>query len=478
MASSEVAPFAKTGGLGDVLGVLPRALRRLGVEVAVVMPAYSTIPRDRFELRPTGWTVSAPVSNRTIAASVLQADLGEGVPLYLIPADQYFDRSNLYGTATADYPDNAERFAYFSRAVLAVLPHLGPPDLLHCHDWQTALVPAFLRADAGRYPDLGHVRTLQTIHNLGYQGIFWALDWHLLNLGGQYFSADWLEFYGNINYLKAGLVSADALTTVSPTYAQEIQTPPFGYGLDGVLVSRRSALTGILNGADYGEWSPDVDRFIAAPYSRTNLRGKATCKADLQATLGLPTEPDVPLLGIVSRLADQKGFDLLTAIAPDLLQRPLQLVVLGSGDARYQTQLQDLAAAHPQRLAVRIAFDNTLAHQIEAGSDVFLMPSRYEPCGLNQLYSLRYGTIPVVHATGGLEDSIEHFDPNQQTGTGFKFRQYTAAAFLAAVDLALATYGKPTVWRTLIDNAMQADFSWDQSAMAYAQLYERLIATR
>jgi starch synthase len=476
MASSEVVPYAKTGGLADVVGALPRALRRLGVDVAVIMPKYRSITAERFPLRRTDWMLQVPVSSQTVTAGVLQSELDDEVPVYLVEADQYFARAGLYGTPDGDYLDNAERFAFFSRSIPALLQHLGAPDVLHCHDWQTALAPVFLRTDVSRYPGLEQVRSVLTVHNLGYQGLFWHFDWHLLNIDWRYFTADWLEFYGKINYLKGGLVSADAITTVSPTYAQEIQTAEFGHGLDGVLVARRQALTGILNGVDYEDWSPENDPHIAARYSVDDLTGKAACKADLQAAVGLPVDPKVPLIGIVSRLADQKGFDLLAAVAPQLLRKRLQVVVLGSGDARYQDLFLDLAGQFKKRLAVRIAFDNTLAHKIEAGSDMFLMPSRYEPCGLNQMYSLRYGTIPVVHATGGLQDTIVDFHARSGDGTGFKFTDYTAEAMSACIERALHVYRAEKSWSTLMRNAMHADFSWDRSAAAYADLYQRVCA--
>jgi len=478
MASSEVVPYAKSGGLADVVGALPRALHRLGIDVTLIMPKYASTTPERFPLRRTEWLLQVPVSSQTVTAAVLQSELDDEVPVYLVEADQYFGRSGLYGTPDGDYLDNAERFAFFGRAIPALLQRLGAPDVLHCHDWQTALAPVFLRLDPARYPGLERVRTVLTVHNLGYQGLFWHFDWHLLNIDWRYFTADWLEFYGKINYLKGGLVCADAVTTVSPTYAEEIQTPEFGYGLDGVLVGRRQALTGILNGVDYEEWSPEHDAHIAARYSADDLTGKATCKADLQATVGLPVDPKVPLVGIVSRLADQKGFDLITAIAPQLLRKRLQIVVLGSGDALYQNLLLDLARQFKKRLAVRIAFDNTLAHKIEAGSDMFLMPSRYEPCGLNQMYSLRYGTIPIVRATGGLQDSVVEFDARRGQGTGFKFVEYTGKALLACVERALRAYRTATSWTTLMRNAMHADFSWDRSAAAYADLYRRLTQPR
>jgi len=478
MAASEAVPFAKTGGLADVIGALPRALHRLGIEASVVIPAYGSISTERFQLTPTEWTLQVPVGKQTVTAGVLRAELADGLPVYLIKADQYFARDGLYGTADGDYLDNAERFVFFSRAILALLEHLGPPDILHCHDWQTALAPVFLRFDLQRYPSLEPVRTVFTVHNLGYQGLFWHFDWHLLNLDWRYFTPNWLEFYGKINYLKGGIVCADAITTVSPTYAEEIQTPEFGYGLEGALVARRQALTGILNGVDYTEWSPEHDSFIAARYSADDLGGKAVCKADLQATVGLPREAKVPLIGIVSRLVDQKGCDLIAEVAPRVLRKRVQIVVLGTGDPKYREFFQGLARKFKNRIAVRIGFDNALAHKIEAGSDIFLMPSRYEPCGLNQIYSLRYGTIPVVRATGGLQDSIIDFNPQDGSGTGFKFAEYSGTALLACIERALQTFRRPATWRALMRNAMAADFSWDRSAEKYVELYRQLMAKR
>jgi len=477
MAASEAVPYIKTGGLGDVLGGLPRALRRLGVEVALALPAYGTIDAARFALQPTGLTLSVPLSGRSVTANVLSHAPGEGgIPTYFIDAPQYFARPSLYGTPDGPYLDNAERFAFFARAVLALAEQLGAPDVLHCHDWQAALAPVFLRADAARYPDLAGVRTVMTIHNIAFQGTFWHLDWHLLSLPWTYFTPQALEFYGKINYLKGGIIFADAVTTVSPTYAREIQTPAFGSGLEGVLAARHDAVSGIMNGVDYDEWSPEHDAAIAAPYTVADRGGKAACKADLQAAMQLPVEPRVPVIGVVSRLTEQKGFDLITAIAPDLLRKRLQLVVLGTGEARYEESFQELARRYPQRVAVRFGFDNGLAHKIEAGSDLFLMPSRYEPCGLNQIDSLRYGTIPVVHATGGLEDSIAAFDVRRGSGTGFKFAAYTPAALLACLEDALRAYRQPAAWATLIGNAMRADFSWARSAAAYVALYQRISA--
>ncbi|MBI3783609.1 MAG: glycogen synthase GlgA [Deltaproteobacteria bacterium] len=474
MAASELAPLVKTGGLGDVLGALPRALKQTGVDVAVILPAFAALKQSGREFEPTAWEISVPVSSRVVQATVLHTELDGGVPLYCIDADPYFDRPGLYGEGGSDYADNCERFVFFSRAVLEVLRRLGTPDLLHVHDWQAALAPVFLRADAGRYPDLAAVRTVMTVHNLGYQGRFWKHDWHLLNLDWRHFTFLGLEFYDDINFLKGGLLFADAITTVSPTYAREIQTPEHGYGLDGVLRQRAGVLTGILNGVDYGEWDPRHDRHIAASYSSEDLTGKQQCKAALQAAMGLHVDPDATLLGVVSRLAEQKGLDLLEQIVPRLLQRAVQLVVLGSGDSRLEAAFRALSAAHPGRMATRIEFDNRVAHQIEAGSDVFLMPSRYEPCGLNQMYSVRYGTVPVVRATGGLADSIVDVDEAPGYGTGFKFGPASGEALLQAIDRAFALKRDELEWRAVMKRGMQADFSWARAALQYRTLYDRI----
>ena len=398
------------------------------------------------------------------------------VPTFLVRADRFFDRDGLYGVGGRDYDDNAERFAFFCRAALEWLRHASPaPDILHMHDWQTALVPAFLRATADLYPELAAVRTVQTVHNLAYQGRFPSEEWHLLNLDPRHFVPDGLEFYGDINYLKAGLLFADAITTVSPRYAEEIQTPSFGSGLDGVLRMRADRLRGILNGVDDAVWNPATDPLLPARYDQGDLRGKARCKAALQADLGLAVSPEPALLAVVSRLAEQKGLELLGAVLPGLLKtRAVQFVALGSGDARYEELLIDLAGQFPGQVEVRIGFDEPLAHRIEAGADVFLMPSRFEPCGLNQLYSLRYGTVPVVHATGGLDDTVVEFDARMGLGTGFKFTPYTEEAFLAALRRAIDTRRDAATWQRLVTNGMSQDFSWQRAAREYSRLYTSL----
>jgi starch synthase len=476
--ASEVVPYAKTGGLGDVLGALPPALHAAGADVTVCLPAH------RSALRVAGPTdvvgeIWAPVSSRTERVRAL-AVRDAPLPTVLLDAPRYFDRDGLYGDGRADYADNAERFVVFCRAVLEWLRRSpSPPDVVHVHDWQAALVPAFLRTTPDLYPELRATRTVMTIHNLAYQGRYGESDWHLLNLDREWFRPDGLEFYGAINFLKAGLVFGDALTTVSPRYAREIQTPEMGEGLDGLLRARAGALVGILNGVDYREWSPATDAALPSRYDRSDLAGKGRCKAALQAEVGLAVDAAVPLLAIVSRLAEQKGIDLLVAVADELLHgTSAQLVVLGSGEHRFEAALRTLAERFPTRVAVRIGFDDPLAHRIEAGADAFLMPSRFEPCGLSQLYSLRYGTVPIVHATGGLDDTVDDFDPTTGGGTGFKFVPFARDAFLDAIRRALDLWAAPERWGRLLQAGMQADFSSDRSAAAYLALYDRLCASR
>src|SRR2546428_11182060 len=478
MLSPEVYPYAKTGGLADVLAALPRAVAAAGVEVTVCMPGSRPALRAAGALAP-GTRLHAPIGSRMEPAEMVCAP-GASAPTVLVRADQYFDRDGLYGEGGRDWPDNAERFAFFCRAALEWLRAEGePPDVLHVHEWQSALAPAFLRGTAELYPELARVRTVLTLHNLAYQGRFPADQWPLLNLDARYFVPEFLEFHGEINFLKAGIVFAHALTTVSPRYAAEIQTPELGEGLDGVLRARHAALSGILNGIDDAVWDPATDPNPPARYGAGDRAGKARCKRALQAELGLAVRDDAPLLGVVSRLAEQKGFDLLAVALPRALEpADAQLAVLGSGEERYERWLRELGARFPGRVGARVGFDEGLAHRIEAGADVFLMPSRFEPCGLNQLYSLRYGTVPIVHATGGLDDSVVEFDPATGAGTGFKFSPYTPDAFLAALARALRTRRDPALWAHLIANGMAQDFSWSRAAAEYRALYETLVGGR
>jgi starch synthase len=475
MAASEMAPFAATGGLGDVLGALPPALTALGAEVHVVLPAY------RATMRQTGHgsihsTLLIP-QGEVVREAPLITLRHRDVAISFVVADEYFGRDGVYGDQHGDYADNAARFAFFAQAVMALAARLEPPpDLIHCHDWQTSLVPALVRTAAA--PHLAAVPTVLTIHNLGYQGIFPPDVWPLLGLDRRYFVPSHLEFHGQVNFLKAGLVFADALTTVSPRYAEEIQTPEHGHGLDGVLRERRGILHGIVNGIDTTRWDPRRDPHLAAPFDIEDLTGKATCKAALQRAWGLPIAPRVPLFGMVTRLAEQKGLDLVAAALPDLLAQNLQIVILGRGDEHYERWLQEAGQRDPARLAVRLAFDEALSHQVEAGADAFLMPSRYEPCGLNQLYSLRYGTVPVVRATGGLDDTIDDVDDVPDHGTGFKFRDYTAAALTAAVHRVLARYADPSGWQRIMREGMRRDHSWARAAGGYLDLYRATLAGR
>jgi starch synthase len=475
MAASEMTPYAHTGGLGDVIAALPRALHDAGASVHVVLPAYRTIDWEAAGAEPSG-VVELRAGSIRREVRLRTARTG-GLSVSFVEADDYFARDHLYGGPYGDYADNAERFAFFSRAVLALAAHLEPaPDIIHCHDWQTALVPVFARA----FPDprLAATATVFTIHNLGYQGIFPSSVWPLLDLDWSYFTPRTLEFYGQVNFLKGGLVFADALTTVSRRYAEEILSPEYGHGLDGVLRERRDVLRGIRNGIDVDAWNPARDPYIAATYDREQLDGKSRCKAALQESFGLRAAPHTPLIGMVSRLADQKGFDILTAAIPELLRHDVQLAILGSGDGVYEERLTAEGRRAPDRLAIRIAFDTATSHQVEAGADAFLMPSRYEPCGLNQMYSMRYGTVPIVRATGGLDDTVDEFDATTGRGTGFKFAPYAPDALLGAVRRARETYHCPADWRRVMRAGMAGDFSWREPAARYAALYRELIARR
>ncbi|HZD41323.1 MAG TPA: glycogen/starch synthase, partial [Terriglobales bacterium] len=369
--------------------------------------------------------------------------------------------------------DNAERFLFFCRTALEILRH-DPVDIVHGHDWQAAPAIIFLKTQRERYPEIAAAKTVFTAHNLGFQGIFPASDWPLLDLAQSYFTASYLEFYGRINLLKGALLSADKITTVSPAYAREIMTPEQGFGLEGVIQQRGADVVGILNGVDYNQWNPAVDPFIAQCYGETALAGKRICKKMLQRTMGLPVKSSTPLVGMISRMTSQKGFDLVEQSLDQLMETELQLVLLGSGESRYEEFFRAAAARFPDRIAVRIGFDEALAHQIEAGADIFLMPSLYEPCGLNQMFSLKYGTIPVVRAIGGLKDTVEDYDSEKRTGTGFVFGPYETEALVQAVGRALKSYRAKPAWTALRRRAMGRDFSWERSAQAYSDLYELL----
>jgi starch synthase len=466
MVASEAAPFAKTGGLADVIGSLPAALHAIGVEVAVLLPLYRSVTvesgRRIYDHLPV-W-----LNGTLYDSDVYQT--GESVPYYFLDCPELYDRDALYGTSRGDYPDNHIRFAVLSRAALEVVRRIFRPQVIHCHDWQSGLTPTYLRTALIGDPTFTGIKTLFTIHNLGYQGLFPKTALAEIGLDPGLFHPGGVEFFGQVNFMKAGIVCSDALSTVSPTYAREIQTPEYGFGLDGLLRSRSGVLSGIVNGVDYTTWNPETDPYLAAHYSAADLSGKLKCKQALLRQFGFAAEAaqSRPLLGIVTRLVGQKGADLIGAIGEDLAKEDLWLVTLGSGEPRYEKLMLDLARAYPDKIAVRIGYDDALAHRIEAGSDMFLMPSKYEPCGLNQIYSLRYGTIPVVRATGGLDDTIDE-------ETGFKFWEYSGAALLAAIREALAEFNSPDRWRVRMRNAMAKDFSWNVSALEYERLYLKLL---
>jgi starch synthase len=463
MVASEAAPWAKVGGLADVVRALAAALREQGHEVAVVLPRYRGIALEgarRIYQDLRVWF--GPVS---YCCEVYQRD--NGAPYFLVDCPPLYERAGIYGPPGEDFPDNHVRYAVLARAALTLARHVFRPRILHCHDWQAALVPIYLRTTFRYDPTFAAVRTVLTIHNLGYQGIFPQEALPEIGLGEEAAATGGLEHFGRINLLKGAILSSHRITTVSPTYAREIQTPELGFGLDDLLRQRSDALTGILNGADYSEWNPETDPHIAANYSAEDLSGKAICKRDLLAELGLPDQAERPLIGMVSRLDSQKGFDLIREAAGELLAEDAALVVLGTGSADYEQFLRELAAAHPDRVAVRIAFDDRLAHKIEAGADIFLMPSRYEPCGLNQIYSLRYGTLPVVRATGGLADTVDDT-------TGFRFQDYSAGAMMQAVRAALQAWRDRPRREAMMRAGMRKDFSWKASAAAYSALFGEL----
>ena len=472
LISSEVEPFAKTGGLADVAGALPQALATLGHDVRVLMPKYRGVERHG-TLRTAVPRVRVPVGDRTTEGALLEGRLGHAVPVYFLAHDHYYDRPALYGTGQGDYLDNCERFIFFCRGALEALRALGwTPHVIHANDWQSGLVPVYLETLYKDDPALGEVGTLFTIHNLAYQGVFWHFDMPLTGLGWDLFTPAGLEFYGKLNFLKGGLVFADVLNTVSKAYAQEIQTAEFGCGLEGVLQYRRADLHGVVNGIDVAAWDPATDRDLTKPYSAEDLAGKAACKQALAQELGIDAD-GAPIIGIVSRLAAQKGLDLVLAALPELVDAGFALALLGAGEPGLETAFGDSARASRGRVAIRTGFDNALARRIYAGADMFLMPSRYEPCGLGQMISMRYGTIPIVRRTGGLADTVVEARPARRTGTGFGFAEPTARALLEAATRALAAYREPALWRQLQRNAMAQDFSWPASAREYVALYRK-----
>ncbi|HET6168561.1 MAG TPA: glycogen synthase GlgA [Terracidiphilus sp.] len=478
-AASEAVPFAKTGGLADVVGALPQEIAKLGNQVSVYLPLYASV-RPLLEKELTyavrSITIPFPHSNRFVG--IVDGGLRDGVQFYFIDCPEFFDRQGLYGNNGDSYPDNAERFGLFCRAVLEAAKLLGVPDVFHLHDWEAALTPVLLRTVYSADPALQNAASILTIHNAAYQGWFPPSTTDQLLLPWELFTYDKLEQYNTFNFLKGGVVYADLLTTVSPKYAEEIQTPEFGNRLEGALRQRSTDLRGILNGVDYTEWDPATDGNLAAHYNPLDLSGKRDCRKDLLHAFGLDVPDETPVIGICSRFAAQKGFDLLEQIAGRLAERDLAVVALGTGEPYYEKFFRDFAFANAGRFSVQIRYDDAMAHKIEAGADIFLMPSRFEPCGLNQIYSLKYGTIPVVHATGGLDDTVEEWNPGLNTGTGFKFKPYESQALLNAIDRALTAFYDKKQWSQLMENAMAQNFSWDKPAREYNDLYEEAARKR
>lgn len=469
--SPEVVPFAKTGGLADVAGSLPKALKEIGHDVRIIMPLYGKIKNPKSEIR------MFKIGSENVSVHEGRIPDTE-VPVYFVDHEKYFgSREELYQVKGVDYPDNLERFSLFSQAVVQFLKELDwRPDIVHCNDWQSALVIAYLKVVHRDDPFFKRTATVYSIHNMGYLGMFPKEKLPLTGLGWDQFRPEALEFWGSIALTKAGFVYADAINTVSETYAKEIQTPEFGHGLDGLLRFRSRDVYGIINGIDYDIWNPATDRDIPKRYSPATLSLKVENKLELQKQNNLPQRKEVPVIGMITRLADQKGLDILAGAIGDLMCEHCQLVILGTGDQKYHDLLLKMKQKCPDHIGVNLKFDAILAELIYAGSDMFLMPSRYEPCGLGQLISFKYGTIPIVRKTGGLADTVHDFNPKSREGEGFVFEEYSSKALLDAIKRAIETYHKKTAWKPLQEKVMQLDYSWDASAKKYVSLYMKALA--
>jgi starch synthase len=483
LATTEAVPFAKTGGLADVCGALPQELASLGHNPVVIMPAFRQIFDSGEPIEPTGVEFDIQLGSKTMHGRLLRSCLpGSNVPVFFVQQDHYFNRKELYREADQDYRDNCERFIFFCRAVMESIRLLELEiDILHANDWPTGLLPAYLKAEYRDRPEYENIASLMTVHNLSYQGLFWHWDMELTGLDWKFFNWKQMEFFGQLNLLKTGLAFADAINTVSPRYAEEIQSAPLGCGLEGMLSHRRETLSGIINGIDCLVWDPATDKHLAKNYDANSFAaGKAVCKAALQKELGLPEVADVPVIGFIGRLTDQKGCDLIAQVMQEWMQSsPAQWVLLGTGEPQYHVLFSTLAERHPQKVAAKLQFSDALAHRIEAGSDLFLMPSQYEPCGLNQLYSLRYGTVPVVRSTGGLADTITNATSESilsRNANGFSFSDYSALALSETLARATAAYADKKLWSQLIETGMRQDWSWKQSAQQYVKLYEKTYA--
>lgn len=471
IVSSEGVPFAKTGGLGDVIGSLPKNLVKEGIDARVIIPMYKTIPAELRNKIKYKANINVKVGWRNQYCGILEST-HNGVKFYFIDNEYYFGRDGLYG-----YMDDAERFTFFCRAVLEILPHIDFfPDIIHCNDWHSGMIPVFLKDKYCHQKPYRNIRTLFTIHNLQYQGIFpKSILSELLELSDEYFTSDKLEFHGNINFLKGGLVYSDLISTVSPTYANEIQYPYLGENLDGFLTARSHDISGILNGIDYDEYNPSEDPCIFSKYNMESLEKKAENKLMLQKQLGLDISEDIPLIGLVSRLVPPKGLDLITSVFNEIIDTGAEFVLLGTGDYQYESYFAEKARYYNKRVSANIMFDNTLAHRIYAGADMFLMPSRFEPCGLGQIIALRYGTVPIVHETGGLKDTIQPYNEFTGSGNGFSFSLFNEQDMLDAVKRAVGFYKNKSVWNKLMQSALSCDFSWGKSAKKYIEVYSSLV---
>lgn len=491
LASSEAVPFSKTGGLADVVGALAKSLDQLGHDVILMIPDYFLIRQNanrlpeisdtgmRFEISMNGFLVTGSVNWTTLP--------GTRVRVLLVRQPEFFDRRQVYQEDGHDYVDNCERFCFFSRAVLEICRQMVlRPDIIHCNDWQTGLIPALLNSQFCHRPGFENTASVMTLHNMAYQGRFWHFDMPLTGMEWRYFNHHQMEAWGDLNLLKTGIAFADQITTVSPTYAKEICTTDAGWGMEGLLRYRSHDLVGILNGIDDSIWNPETDIFLSEKYSAATVEtGKPRCKAFLQQRMNLPQRVDVPLFGMISRMVDQKGFDLVIGSTERLLSQEIQFVFLGTGDPQYESKVRELVAQYPSKVAAFIGFDDSLAHQIEAGADAFLMPSRFEPCGLNQMYSLRYGTVPIVRNVGGLADSVINFNSDTEsldlaahsleTATGFVFSDYTCDSFATTVERAIRTFAEKAVWNRLVLNGMSGDWSWKHSARKFVDVYRKAI---
>ncbi|MBN2189885.1 MAG: glycogen synthase GlgA [Candidatus Aureabacteria bacterium] len=475
-AASEISPFAKTGGLADVAGSLPDELKKIGHDIRLIMPLYGAVQKNLKNLENCNKPFEIMIGDNKYEGSLFASKTSSGTPVYFIKNDSLYMRDGLYGDRAGNYKDNSSRFIFFCRAAIKACELLDfRPDIIHCNDWQTGLIPAYVKVTESENPVFKGTKTLYTIHNLAYQGAFWHFDMKLTGLPWSVFSSEGLEFFGMLNFMKSGIFFSDAVSTVSKNYSREIQTEQYSFGMEGILRKRKKDIYGIINGINYSEWNPETDKHIKENYSARNMSGKKTCKKDILEEFAISASEATPVIGIVSRLAEQKGVDLIIDAIPEILSMNVVLLILGKGDDKYHSTLCRLSNAHRNKLGIKLEFNEAIAHKIEAGCDFFLMPSRYEPCGLNQIYSLKYGTIPIVSATGGLDDTILNYNPLTGAGNGFKFKKYCKEALLEKIAEALKITGDEKHRMQIIKNGMDCDFSWNKSARQYDTLYKTIL---